>query len=185
MFSQQQTQTLKRACSHFEIESPFPETIKRKRFSNDTNNNFSNNNDPNRPLSPTSSLDDENKFYQLKQQLLEQQQQQWRYQNNNMNNNIINNGGSSGTMTPMSTSPSQMEYSNHTSSNIDNAEPYYEIEEYMSNGYENMQYNSNNNNSKTMSMNNQIQYGLYDLTQEEVDMMIMDDTTLTSINPIY
>lgn len=186
MFTQQQAQTLKRGCSHFEIESPFPDTIKRKRFTSDTNNNnnntitttnttttIDNNNDFNRPISPTSFMDDENKLYHLKQHLLEQQQ--WRYQNTNNTN--VDNGGSSGTMTPMSSSSqSQIEYTNHTTSTFDNTEPYYEIEEYMSNGYEIMQ----NNNMKNLP-----QYGLYDMTQEEVEMMIMDDTTLATINTTY
>lgn len=181
MFSQQQTQTFKRGCSHFEIESPFPETIKRKRLTNDTNNN-NNTNTLNRPISPISSMDDENKLYHLKQHLLEQQQhqqQQWRYQNHTN----MENGGSSGTMTPMSSSPSQIEYTNHTSM-IDNTEPYYEIEEYMSNGYEIMQQHNNTTNNNN-NMKNLTQYGLYDMTQEEVEMMIMDDTTLATINTTY
>lgn len=183
MFSQ--AQTLKRACSHFELESPFPETIKKKRFSpGDNNNDTMGFNTQQRPLSPTTSVDEENRIYQLKQQLMEQQ---WRYNinNNNINNNNINNTF----MTPISTPPNQMDYSNNNNSTTtlnNNIEPYCEIEDYMARGYEDIEYDSSNqNNTTNNNSNNTIQYGLYDLTQEELDMMMLDDTTLTNINTTY
>lgn len=174
---------LKRACPDFEMESPFPESFKKTRYS--TQNNINNTIDiSGRPLSPVSSLDEENKLYQLKQQLMEQQ---WRYQmngGNNMNNNIdgMSGGSNSSTMTPISTPPNQLEYSKETSNAEDsnNVEPYCEIEDYMARGYEDIQYSSN-----ASQLNNPLQYGLYDLTQEELDMMIMDDATLTNINTVY
>ncbi|KAK5779797.1 hypothetical protein RI543_002920 [Arxiozyma heterogenica] len=198
MISHQQTQTLKRACSHFELESPFPETLKRKKYSHQINqNNILDS--TGRPISPISSIYMENKVCQLKQNPMEEQ---YRYQNRNDDNysNSHNNRNifSRNFMTPIPTPLNQTRYINHIN-NIYNAnsEPYCEVEEYMAKGYESMEYNShniqlhngsgsNNNENKNSHDNNMasMQYSLYDLTQEELDMMIMDDATLTNINAV-
>ena len=201
MISHQQAQSLKRACSQFEIESPFPETLKRKKYSHQINqNNILGSTD--RPISPISSIYEENKVYQLKQNLLEQQ---YRYQNRN-SNNYSNKHTNSDTfsenfMTPISTPLNQTKCINHINSIYDiNSEPYCEVEDYMAKGYENIQYNShsmqfnnssssnnNDNNNNNNNNNNNVasmQYSLYDLTQEELDMMMMDDATLTNINAV-
>lgn len=198
MISHQQTQTLKRACSHFELESPFPETLKRKKYSHQINQNNMLDS-TGRPISPISSIYMENKVCQLKQNPIEEQYQ-YRNRNDDNYSNSHNNSNifSRNFMTPIPTPLNQTRYTNHIN-NIYNAnsEPYCEVEEYMAKGYESMQYNShniqlnnssgsNNNDNKNSHNNNMasMQYSLYDLTQEELDMMIMDDATLTNINAV-
>lgn len=190
MFSHQQTQTLKRACSHFELESPFPETLKKKKYSPQINSNNMMGS-TGRPISPISSIYEENKIYQPKQNSTEQQ---YPYQdaniinysgnyNNNNNNNFTENF-----MTPVSTPLNQKKYISNVYNMYDaNSEPYCEVEDYMAKGYENLQYNSGDTKLNDYTNNNNntsIQYSLYDLTQEELDMMMMDDTTLTNINSV-
>lgn len=203
MFSHQQTKTLKRTSSHFELDSPFSETVKRKKYSSQIKSNDNTIGSTGRLLSPISFIYEENRIYQLKQNSTEQQCRHQNRSNNSYNNTNSNNSNNhvgsfmTSTLKPLN----QTKITDYTNSiHNTNSEPYYEVEDYMVKGYENMQYssdntqfnNSNTTNNNTTTNNNSngngtitsIQYSLYDLTQEELDMMMIDNTTVANINTI-
>lgn len=178
---------MKREYNTIEIETPFPESIKRIRYQNNNLNNLNcsnknnlNNNNINNNNNNVSNGKIWSPKYIVDEQKLRQLEQKIKFDNysdsavNTNNSSSINNINTFTLMTPIATPPNQLTPPNSVNNNSNknpDIDPYCEVEEYMLRGYENFSQDITS-----------IQYGLYDLTPEEIAMMTPNSNKDNTIN---
>lgn len=164
---------MKRDFNNIEIETQYSESFKRIRFQSDSVNNFGVNNNNNNVCTYQNSSNNSinsTKIWSSKYILDEQKLNQLsccNYGNSDLSITTNINTDTKSTfeiMTPISTPPNQIVPTASICINSGNRtfqlDPDCEVEEYMLRGYENF------NQGMTS-----IQYGLYDMTQEELAML--------------